>query len=234
MNNTHATKTRTWIAATALVLAGMAGGPARAGQNGAGELSTAASTAEAATNVGPKTKFVLRCYDRAFVGDPTVYDDCFTEDFKSTGPETRMVSTEPDGSLRGRAYIKAYHDMNHGDAVAWNSVMMQTVWSVETDTKVIRLMREIFSKPKGSYAGIDNIPPDVTVTIDGIFVDTLRDGKIADQFFTYDTMRFITDVAQGDMKKVAGALVKMDALMSEMKKAAASGKPVSTAPPETK
>jgi ketosteroid isomerase-like protein len=234
MKSTYRINLRTLIVATELLLAGMMSGLASAGQNGAGELSTAASTAVAATNVGPKTKFVLRCYDRAFVGDPKVYDDCFTEDFKSTGPETRMVSTEPDGSLRGRAYIKAYHDMNHGDAVAWNSVMMQTVWSVETDTKVIRLMREIFSKPKGSYAGIDNIPPDVTVTIDGIFVDTLRDGKIADQFFTYDTMRFITDVAQGDMKKVAGALVKMDAVMAEMKKAAASGKPVFTAPPESK
>ena len=67
----------------------------------------------------------------------------------------------------------------------------------------------------------------------GIFVHTLRDGKIADQFFTYDTMRFISDVAQGDRKKVAGALVRMDAVMAEMKKGA-SGKPGFTARPESK
>jgi ketosteroid isomerase-like protein len=207
------------VAICVLTWGGLACGPV-----GAGEFSTAAATAQAATDVGPTTRFVLSCYDRAFVGDPKVYDDCFTEDFKATGPETRMVSTEADGSLRGRAYIQAYHDMNHGDAVAWGSVTMKTLWSVEANDKVIRLMRWVSSKPKGSYAGIDNIPPDLVVTIDGIFVDTIRDGKIAEQFFAYDTMRFITDIAQGDMKKVAAALVKMDAVMAAAKKAAAEGK----------
>jgi hypothetical protein len=212
--------TRFLLAAMALAAVGMAPGLA-----GAGALSTAAHTAEVATNVGPKTLFVLECYDRAFAGDPKVYDDCFTEDFKSTGPETRMMSKYPDGSMRGREYIKAYHDMNTGDAVAWKSVLMETVWSVETDTKVIRLMRDIFSQSKGSYAGIDNIPPDRKVTVDGIFVDTLRDGKISEQFFAYDTMRFLTDIAGGDMKEAAEALLKMDAMMTAMKKASADGKP---------
>jgi hypothetical protein len=123
----------------------------------AGGLSTAAHTAEVATNAGPKTLFVLKCYDRAFAGDPKVYDDCFTEDFKSIGPETRMMSRFADGSMRGREYIKAYHDMNTGDAVAWKSVMMKTAWSLETDTRVVRLMRNIFSQPKRSYAGIDTM-----------------------------------------------------------------------------
>jgi hypothetical protein len=47
--------------------------------------------------------------------------------------------------------------MNTGDAVAWKSVIMETVWSLATGTKVVRMMRDIFSQPKGSYAGIDTI-----------------------------------------------------------------------------
>ena len=206
--------------AAALLACGPAVAAGSAAQNNIGQTSTAAAGA------GPMTRFVLKCYDRAFNGDPTVYDDCFTEDFKAIGPETRMISTEPDGSLRGRAYIKAYHDMNHGDATAWNTLKFDTVWSLETGDTVVRLMRDSFADPKGSYAGIENIPPDRQVVIDGIFVDRLRDGKIASLFFTYDTMRFLTDIAGGDTKQVAAALIRMDAMMAQMRKAAVPGPPV--------
>jgi hypothetical protein len=91
-------------------------------------------------------------------------------------------------------------------------------------------MRDIFSKSKGTYAGIDNIPPDLMVRIDGIFVDTLRDGKIADQFYAYDTLHFISDVAQGDMNKVAAALIKMGAMKAAIQKAIAEGKPIPQPP----
>jgi len=195
------------------------------------DRATAANTAEVVKDAGPKTRFVLQCYDRAFRGDPKVYDDCFTPDYVMRGPETRMVSNEPDGGLHGRSAIQAYHDMNHGDAKAWKDVEFKTVWSLESGDKVIRMMRGIYSKPEGSYAGIDNIPPDRVVTINGIFVDTLRNGKIADQFFAYDTMGFITDIAGGDMHKVATAMIKMGDMMKAARQAQKDGNPFPAKPP---
>src|SRR5690606_14710951 len=130
-----------------ICLAALVCGPAAAQ-----ERSTAAETAAAATEAGPLTRFVLDCYDRAYRGEAGVYDDCFTEDYKMLGPETKLVSREPDGALHGRSAIQAYHDMNHGDAVAWGNVEFQTVWSMENDDTVVRIMRWISSDPKGDYA----------------------------------------------------------------------------------
>jgi hypothetical protein len=57
-----------------------------------------------ANRIGMKTRFVLDCYARVDRGDDaTVSTDCFTPDYKMIGPETRMLSKEPDGSLRGEA-----------------------------------------------------------------------------------------------------------------------------------
>jgi hypothetical protein len=197
------------IALTSLLtLTGIVSGMASA------EVSTAGETASAAPpGTGPLTMLVLECYDRAFNGDADVYDDCYTEDFKAIGPETKMLSPFEDGSLRGREYIQAYHDMNHGDAVAWNSAMFETVWSLEIDDMVIRLMRGIYSDSNGSYIGITDIPKDREVIIDGVFIDWIRDGKIREQFFTYDTLNFLIDTAGGDFKKAGEGLVSIGEMM---------------------
>jgi hypothetical protein len=181
------------------------------------EPSTAGETAaNAPEGTGPLTLFVLDCYDRAFNGEPGVYDDCYTEDFKAIGPETKMLSPFEDGSLRGREYIQAYHDMNHGDAVAWNSALFEMVWSIETEDMVIRLMRGIYSESNGSYLGINDIPDDRKVTINGVFVDWLRDGKIHEQFFAYDTLNFLLDTAGGDFNKAGEGLRAFGAMIEAM------------------
>jgi hypothetical protein len=181
------------------------------------EPSTAGETAaNAPAGTGPLTLFVLDCYDRAFNGEADVYDDCFTEDFKAMGPETKMLSPFEDGSLRGREYIQAYHDMNHGDAVAWNSALFETVWSVETEDMVIRLMRGIYSESNGNYLGITDIPDDRKVTINGVFVDWIRDGKIREQFFTYDTLNFLLDTAGGDFNTASDGLKSFGMMVEAM------------------
>ena len=211
-----------------LVMAGLALGSALSGCTStstgnavvvqkAGGISTAAYNASVAPKeTGPLTMFVLDCYDRAFRGEAGVYDDCFTEDFKAIGPETKMMSPHEDGSLRGRSYIKAYHDMNHGDAVAWGSAKFQMLWSVEVDNMVIRLMRGIYSESKGSYIGITDIPSDHSVTINGVFVDWIEDGKIKEQFFGYDTLNFLLDTAQGDFTKAGKGLLTFGEMVKKM------------------
>ncbi|OGN96899.1 MAG: hypothetical protein A2Z77_00440 [Chloroflexi bacterium RBG_13_51_36] len=188
------------------------------------ENSTVGKTIVKAKNIGSLTRFVLDAWDNAYNGTPGVFQKYFTPDFKMTGPETKMVSQEPDGSLRGKPSIQSYHDMNHGDAQAWGKVVSECVWSLEADNTVVRIMRWTSSKPRGSYAGLENIPKDRVVTINGVFIDKLRNGKIYDMFWAYDTMSFLVDIAGGDMKAAGKALGKMGEMMEAVKKAQAEGK----------
>ena len=190
------------------------------------ENSSVGKASEKAKDAGSLTRFVLEAWDHAYSGTPNVFEDYFTPDFKMLGPETKMVSQEPDGSLRGKAAIQSYHDMNHGDAQMWGKVEAECVFSLEADNTTVRIMRWTSSEPRGNYAGVENIPPDRVVTINGVFIDKLRDGKIYEMWFTYDTLNFLLDIAGGDHKKAADALAKMGEMMEMMKKAQAEGKPL--------
>lgn len=189
------------------------------------ENSTVGKASEKAKDASPLTRFVLEAWDRAYNGDPNVFEDYFTPDFKMLGPETRMVSQEPDGSLRGKSAIQSYHEMNHGDAQAWGKVEAEMVFSLEADNTVVRIMRWTSSEPRGNYAGFENLPKDRVVTINGVFIDKLRDGKIYEMWFTYDTLNFLLDIAGGDHKEAGEALGKMGEMMEAMK-VQAEGKPM--------
>jgi ketosteroid isomerase-like protein len=171
--------------------------------------------------IGKKTQFVLDCYARVDKGaDETVFSDCFAPDYKMTGPETKMLSK--DGSLHGKAAIDAMGAMNRNDSASFGQKDWTLVMSMEDDHTVVRRMRWTGKAPHGSYAGFENLPNDLTITGDAVLIDTLRDGKIADQFFVYDTMGFFMDLAQGDMRKMGAALVKMGDMMAPQKSAPAA------------
>jgi len=175
-----------------------------------GKTDSATMAGGQTSGVGKKTQFVLDCYARVDRGnDPNVFRDCFTPDYKMTGPETKMLSK--DGSLHGEQAINAMGAMNRNDDASFGKKDWKLVMSMENGDTVVRRMRWTGKVPKGSYAGFENLPKGLTVTGDAVLIDTFRDGKIAEQFFTYDTMGFLMDLAQGDMKKLAAALLKFDA-----------------------
>jgi ketosteroid isomerase-like protein len=168
--------------------------------------------------IGKKTQFVLDCYARVDKGgDGTVFSDCFTPDYTMTGPETKMLSK--DGSLHGEAAIKAMGGMNRNDDASFGKKDWTLVMSMENDNTVVRRMRWTGKAPHGSYAGFEDLPNNLTITGDAVLIDTFRDGRIADQFFVYDTMGFFMDLAEGDMKKMGAALAKMGDMIATQKAA---------------
>jgi hypothetical protein len=105
--------------------------------------------------------------------------------------------------------------MNRNDDASFGKKDGTLVMSMENDTTVVRRMRWTGKAPHGSYGGFENLPSDLTITGDAVLIDTLRDGKIAEQFYVYDTLGFLMDLAQGDMRKLANALQKMGELRKQ-------------------
>jgi len=57
----------------------------------------------------------------------------------------------------------------------------------------------------------------MTLEDDVITIYTFRDGKIAKEFFAYDTLNFFMDPAQGDPERMAKALAAMKPMMDAMR-----------------
>jgi hypothetical protein len=92
-------------------------------------------------------------------------------------------------------------------------------------------MRWTGRAPKASYGGFDNLPSDMVITGDAVLIDSFKNGRINEQYYVWDMFGFMMDLAQGDMKKMAAAMLKMDAVMQAARKAAAEGTPLPMQPP---
>jgi hypothetical protein len=82
--------------------------------------------------IGPKARFVLDCYARVDKGgDPTVFKDCFTPDFRMSGPEMNLLSTSPDQAIHGEAAVDAMGAMNRNDDASFGTKDWKLVMSME-------------------------------------------------------------------------------------------------------
>ena len=180
-------------------------------------LSMAVATLTACSSNSPasKTEFISMCYDMLDKKDERVYDVCFTEDFWVKGPET---VNEPDGKIHGRNAVAGKIAMGGTDLQAYREVEMVTTVIVETDDTIVVNERWVGRGPiAGGYAamGNPNPPADLEVVNDMIDVYTFRDGKISSQFFQYDTMNFVTTLAENDPKRIADFLQAMASMTPE-------------------
>jgi hypothetical protein len=109
------------------------------------------------------------------------------------------------------------------------------VWTdlAESGNTLVRHLHQQFKGPRVSnYAGFTDLPRDLSFPVDVIIVYTFKDGKIASEFFQYDSMGFLMDLAQGDPQKIAAALEGMKPFMEYMKQhgAVPEGLPTTAAP----
>jgi ketosteroid isomerase-like protein len=197
-------------------------------------LASVAVSSVAAAEQSAQSKFLDACLARVDNKkakiDPTVFKDCYTPDFVLMGPETHGTK---DHSFHGKQAVDAKTRMGGGDSSAWGSVKFWTADEIESGDKIVRHMHWEAKNPKnGAYAGFTGLPPDMVLTDDVITIYTFRDGKIAKEFFAYDTLNFFMDLAQGDPKKMGDALAAMKPMMDAMKQTGAL--PADLSPPVPK
>lgn len=154
----------------------------------------------------PKTAFLERMLGRMFAGDPAVFEDCCTEDFKMTNPEFHLIS--PDGSLRGAFAIETMSRYFRNDGTGYKKVGMETVWTEETETRLYREVRWTASEPFGSYGGFEEgeRADDLKVVLRVIEIVTFRDGRICEIHGVYDHLGYYHDMAGGDFDLMAKAI----------------------------
>ena len=159
-----------------------------------------------------KSKFVDDCYDMLDANDQRVFDVCFTDDFWVMGPET---SGQPDGKLHGRAAVQGKMSMGNGDVAAYRDIQITNTIISEGPDVIVRHMHWVATGPiAGTYAamGNPNPPEDLQVINEMIDVYTFRDGKISSQFFQYDTVNFVSTLAEDDPERIADFIVLMSTM----------------------
>jgi ketosteroid isomerase-like protein len=174
-----------------------------------------------------QSRFLDSCLKRVDIDrDKTAAKDCYTSDFVMMGPETHATK---DHAIHGAEAVAAKLAMGGGDSSAWGSVRFWTVDEIESGNKIVRHMHWEAKHPHGTYAGFDGLPADMTLEDDVITIYTLSGGKIAKEFFAYDTLNFFMDLVQGDPERMAKALAAMKPMMDVMRNS--GGIPVSPPPP---
>jgi hypothetical protein len=164
----------------------------------------------------PRVKFLEDCAARTIAHDPTVFDQCYTPDFRLSGSiETHYA---PNRTLVGRNAVNAKMVWGTGDKNAFKSLNRYILYYIEDGDRIAYHRRFVAVGPRvASYAGVTNIAPDLKLEMDALEVITFRDSKIASEFWTYDTLGFVMDLAGGDPQKVAASLVAMKPFLDQIK-----------------
>jgi len=153
--------------------------------------------------------------------DDAAYD-CYTDDYVlSGGPETYFASGR---KIVGREAVRSKMMLGTGDSGSFDSIAM--VWTdvAESANTLVRHLHQDFKGPKNpNYAGFTNLPRDLQFPVDVITIYTFRDGKIASEFFQYDSMGFLLDLAQRNPDRIAAALKVMIPMMEKMNKSGVAG-----------
>jgi len=150
-----------------------------------------------------RSKFIDDARHRAQMGDITVFEECFTPDFKFTLPETKSF---PDGSLHGLDAIKAMGAFEKGDLGSWESITRENIVEIETEAQTFRIMKWTAKKPYNDYFCFKNLNPNLEVVLHVFQLYMFRDGKICEDFETYDTFGYFMDIVQHDEEKLLKAL----------------------------
>jgi SnoaL-like polyketide cyclase len=161
-----------------------------------------------------RIKFLEECAARTVAHDPKVMDDCYTKDFRLAG--NFEVRSAPNRELIGREAVCAKMVWGTGDKSAFKSLKRYILYYIEQGDKIAYQRRWVAEGPKGSYAGFSDLDPNLKVEMDALEVFTFRDGKIASEFWAYDTMGFALDFAGGDPQKVAASLERMKPFMQQL------------------
>jgi hypothetical protein len=168
-----------------------------------------------------RSKLLDYCIQRVWKGDMTVFEECFTPDFRLTQPESKLIS--PSGSFHGKSGLETLSRILRADPLTWGSMAEETVWEIESEDRIVRESRLVAKNPSGPYGGFQALPPDLEVTIRLIHVYTFKDGKICDEFTTYDHLGYYFDMAEGDLKRAAQAIANSSAWWMEMRAALERG-----------
>lgn len=181
--------------------------------------SLLAAAPAAAEELSDRSRFVDKCLAMIDAQDESVYDLCYTSDYVlSGGPETYFA---PGRKLIGRNGVRAKMVVGAGDLSSFDSIEMTWTDLAESRDTLVRHLHQDFKGPRNpNYAGFIGLPRDLAFPVDVIIVYTFRDGKIASEFFQYDSMGFLLDLGQGDPDKIAAALKAMMPLMEQMKSGA--------------
>lgn len=173
----------------------------------------------AAKEQSQRSRFVDKCLALIAAHDDSVYDRCYTSDYVlSGGPETYFA---PGRKLVGRNAVRAKMVMGTGDLSSFDSIAMTWTDLAESGDTLVRHLHQEFKGPHNpNYAGFTGLPRHLAFPVDVIIVYTFRDGKIASEFFQYDSMGFLLDLGQGDPDKIAAALKAMMPMMAQMKSGA--------------
>ncbi|HEX4024781.1 MAG TPA: ester cyclase [Steroidobacteraceae bacterium] len=217
-----------WLSSTLLMV------PRAAVHAADGPSSDPATTTDyKAPDSVPKSKrirFLEDCAARTVAHDPTVFDQCYTKDFRLSGSiETHYA---PNRTLVGRDAVCAKMIWGTGDKSSFKSLKRYILYYIEQGDKIAYPRKWVAEGPaNGSFGGMTGLDPNLKVEMDALEVFTFRGGKIASEFWTYDTMGFMLDFAGGDPQKVAAALERMKPMLEQMR----SGKVAGPCPiPESK
>ncbi|OGN96900.1 MAG: hypothetical protein A2Z77_00445 [Chloroflexi bacterium RBG_13_51_36] len=169
-----------------------------------------------------KSRFLDKCYDRLYSGDLTVFEECFTPDYTLCIPETQLMTNA--GYLKGEFAAEFLSHIIQGDAKNFDRTI-ETVREVEQgDTVVREILYTMKMNPNKPGDMLDaNYPPDMKIVIRLMTLYQFRDGKICEEFTTYNLLATELDFAQGDLKKAVAKILKMEPMMKEAKAKLAKG-----------
>jgi len=169
-----------------------------------------------------KSKFLDACYDRVYAGDLTVFEECFTPDYKLTIPETQMMTES--GSLTGKLALEFLSFLFQNDANNFDRTI-ETAREVEQDDVVVReiLYTMTMNPDKPGDMKDNEYPPDMKIVIRLINMYVFRDGKICEESTFYNILATEMDFAQGDLKKAVAKILRMEPMIKQMKAKLAKG-----------
>jgi len=165
--------------------------------------------------------FIDDAYGRVVKGDMSVFEECFTPDFKFTWPEFKLITSS--GSLYGKFALEIFSLYIKNDGTRWGSIEGKILNEIESGDQVVRELLYVMKNPIKGFGGFEKLPPDLEIRITAIQLFTFREGKICSCYDTYDTLGFYFDMAQGDLNKVADAIRTINPWFTAQRKAIEKG-----------